>query len=157
MHLHRCDHPLTMEAEMTDGTFEKVQRSDTPMYGPEKLLLCGFPAEAQSKFAAVLEMAGFEKISIVWANRDNAGQTLSTLLQLPDGTGSGQDSTLSRAVIVSGITENQLHSLMDVCRKSGMKQALWAALTPTSETWTLDGLLEELNKERKALSGKKRK
>ena len=102
-------------------------------------------------------MAGFEKISIVWANRDNAVQTLSTLLQLPDGTGSGQDSTLSRAVIVSGITENQLHSLMDVCRKSGMKQALWAALTPTSETWTLDGLLEELNKERKALSGKKRK
>ena len=142
---------------MNDGTFEKVQRSDTPMYGPEKLLLCGFPAEAQSKFAAVLEMAGLAKISIVWAHRENAGQTLSTLLQLPHGTGSGQDSTFSRAVIVSGITENQLHSLMAVCRKSGMKQALWAALTPTSETWTLDGLLDELNKERKALSGKKRR
>ena len=85
------------------------------------------------------------------------GQTLSTLLELPDGTGCGHDSTLSRAVIVSGITENQLHSLMSVCRKSGMKQALWAALTPTSETWTLDGLLDELNKERKALSGRKRK
>lgn len=142
---------------MTDGTFQKVQRSDTPMYGPEKLLLCGFPAEAQSKFAAVLEMAGLAQTPVVWANHENAGQTLSALLDLPDGTGSGRDSTLSRAVIVSGITENQLHSLMAVCRKSGMKQALWAALTPTSETWTLDGLLEELNKERKALSGKKRK
>jgi hypothetical protein len=47
MHLQRCDHALTMESEMNDGTFEKVQRSDTPMYGPKKLLLCGFPAEAR--------------------------------------------------------------------------------------------------------------
>jgi len=142
---------------MKDGTFEKVRRSDTPLYGTRKLLLCGFPAEAQSKFDTVLEMAGLATTPIVWANREHAGQTLSTLLELPDGTGGGQDSTLSRAVIVSGITENQLHSLMSVCRKSGMKQALWAALTPTSETWTLDGLLDELNKERKALSARKRK
>jgi hypothetical protein len=157
MHLHRCDHPLTMETEMTDGTFEKVQRSDTPMYGPEKLLLCGFPAEAQSKFAGVLEMAGLAQTPVVWANQEHAGQTLSDLLQLPDGSGSGSGSTLSRAVIVSGITENQLHSLMAVCRKTGMKQALWAALTPTSETWPLDRLLDELGKERKALSKRKRR
>jgi ornithine carbamoyltransferase len=127
------------------------------MYGPEKLLLCGFPAEAQSKFAGVLEMAGLAQTPVVWANQEHAGQTLSDLLQLPDGSGSGSGSTLSRAVIVSGITENQLHSLMTVCRKSGMKQALWAALTPTSETWPLDRLLEELNKERKALSKRKGK
>ncbi len=127
------------------------------MYGPEKLLLCGFPAGAQSKFAKVLERSGLAQIPIVWANHENAGQTLSALLELPDGTGSGLDSTLPRAVIVSGITENQLHSLMAVCRKSGMQQALWAALTPTSETWALDQLLGELNKERKALSGRKGK
>jgi len=142
---------------MNEGTFEKVKRSDTPMYGPRKLLLCGFPAEAQSKFAKVVEMAGLAQTPVVWANHEHAGQTLSTLLELPAGSGSGSGSTLSRAVIVSGITENQLHALMTVCRKSGMKQALWAALTPTSETWPLDRLLVELNKERKALSGKKRK
>jgi hypothetical protein len=127
------------------------------MYGPRKLLLCGFPAGAQSKFARVLEMAGLEQTPLVWANQENTGQTLSTLLDLPDGTGSDRDSTLARAVVVSGITENQLHSLMNVCRKSGMQQALWAALTPTSETWTLECLLDELNKERKALAIRKRK
>jgi len=142
---------------MNDGTFEKFRRTDRPMYGPRKLLLCGFPAEAQSKFAKVLEITGLAQTPIVWANQENAGQSLSALLDLPDGSGSGSGSTLSRAVIVSGITENQLHSLMTVCRKSGMKQSLWAALTPTSETWPLERLLEELNKERRALSGKKRK
>ena len=142
---------------MKDGTFEKVRKTDTPMYGPRKLLLCGFPAEVQSKFAKVLEMAGLAQTPIIWANQENSGQPLSTLLELPDGSGNGSDSTLSRAVIVSGVTENQLHSLMTACRKSGMQQALWAVLTPTSETWTLDQLLDELKKERKALSGKTRK
>jgi hypothetical protein len=137
---------------MTDGTFEKVRRSDDPMYGPRKLLLCGFPASAQPPFTTVLEMAGLADIATVWANQDHAARTLSDLLALPDGTGSGQDSSLPRAVVVAGITENQLHTLMAVCRKSGMQQALWAALTPTSETWPLENLLDELQAERKALA-----
>ena len=137
---------------MTDGAFEKVQRSDNPMYGPCKLLLCGFPATAQPKFATVLGMAGLAGTAVLWANRTHASQALSELIDLPDGTGSGEDSNLARAVIVSGITENQLHALMAVCRKTGMKPALWAALTPTSETWPLGRLLEELQAERNALA-----
>jgi len=30
------------------STFEKVQRTDKPMYGPAGLLLCGFPAAAHA-------------------------------------------------------------------------------------------------------------
>jgi len=142
---------------MTDGTFEKVQRSDTPMYGPRKLLLCGFPAQAQPKFSVVLEMAGLAGIAVLWANQKHASNTLAELLDLPAGSGTGADSALPRAVIVSGITQNQLHTLMAVCRKTGMKAALWAALTPTSETWMLAQLLEELQAERKALSKRKRR
>jgi len=33
---------------MTDGEFQKVSRTDKPLYGPRKLLLCGFAADAQS-------------------------------------------------------------------------------------------------------------
>ena len=135
-----------------EGTFERVEHSDEPMYGPQKLMLCGFPAPAQPKFASVLKMAGLQDVAVVWANEENAQQTLSELLDFPDGTGADKDSALPRAIIVSGITENQLHSLMTICRKSGMQQALWAALTPTSETWPLGQLLNELLAERKALS-----
>jgi len=140
---------------MTDGTFEKVQRSDNPMYGPRKLLLCGFPAQAQPKFAAVLEMAGLAGVAVLWANQEHGPNKLADLLALPDGSGAGADSALARAIIVSGLTENQLHTLMTVCRQTGMKTALWAALTPTSETWPLGQLLEELQAERKALSKRK--
>ncbi|MBC2710277.1 MAG: DUF3783 domain-containing protein [Desulfosarcina sp.] len=137
---------------MTDGTFEKVKHSDNRMYGSQKLLLCGFPAPAQTKFMAILKMAGLQDVSVVWANEAHGQATLAALLALPDQSGAGSGSNLPRAIIVSGITENQLHGLMTICRKAGMQQALWAALTPTSETWPLAQLLTELQAERKALS-----
>mgnify|MGYP001059991240 CR=1 FL=1 len=137
---------------MTDGTFEKIRQSDQRMYGVPKLILCGFPAAAQSKLLMVLEMVGLRDLPVVWAGDKDERSTLADLLQLPDQTGAGSDSALARAIIVSGITQNQLHGLMTVCRQSGMQQALWAALTPTSETWPLANLLAELQAERKALS-----
>ncbi|MBI5895900.1 MAG: DUF3783 domain-containing protein, partial [Desulfobacterales bacterium] len=43
-------------------------------------------------------------------------------------------------------------TLMSGCRQAGMRQALWAALTPTSESWPLGQLLKELSTERAALA-----
>ena len=102
-------------------------------------------------------MAGLEGIAVVWANEENRKETLAELLSLSDGAGAGRGSNLPRAIIVSGITENQLHGLMTLCRKSGMQQSLWAALTPTSETWPLGQLLGELQAERKALAKRRKK
>ena len=127
------------------------------MYGPSKLLLCGFAAAAQSKFMTVLDMAGLKDIPVVWVNQALSEKRLSELLDLSNGNGEGKGSTLPRAIIVSGITENQLHALMTLCRKTGMQQALWAVLTPTSETWPLEQLLAELQAERKALSKSSKK
>ena len=129
---------------MSDNTFTKVTRSDNRLYGPLKLLLCGFPAEAQPKLARVLEAVGLAEIPVVWLSEDQAGSSLQDLLELPAGSGQGLSSKLPRALIVSGITENQLHTLMQACRRSGMQQALWATLTPTSEAWTLAYLLHLL-------------
>ena len=140
---------------MSQATFEKISRSDKPLYGPRKLLLCGFTADIQPKFGAVLEMAGLADIPKVWVKPEQAHHRLSDLLDLQDETGRGTDSALPRAIIVSGITEKSLHRLMTVCRKSGMKQALWAVLTPTSETWTMQALLNELANERKAMEKRK--
>ena len=142
---------------MTDGTFEKVQRSDKRMYGSPKLLLCGFSVPVQDKFMAVLKMAGLQDVNLLWANDSHAQKTLADLIALPEGSGAGEGSDLPRAIIVSGITENQLHGLMTLCRKTGMQQPLWAALTPTSETWALAHLLTELQAERKALAGRRKK
>ena len=96
-------------------------------------------------------MAGLQKVPLVWAQDNQLETRLSELAALPSGAGSGESSTLPRAIIVAGITERQLQALMAVCRKTGMQQALWATLTPTSETWLLKDLLAELAAEREAL------
>jgi hypothetical protein len=135
-------------------TFEKVTRSEKLLYGPRKLLLCGFGAEARNQFNTVLGMAGLADVPKIWVATEQMTMVLANLLELPDGSGSGEASVLPRAVIVAGITEAQLIGLMTICKKSGMQQALWAVLTPGSEKWTVQQLLTELAREREALQKK---
>ena len=136
---------------MTDATFEKITLTDKPLYGPEKLIVCGFSADIQPKFEAIIDMAGLAEVPLVWALESQADTRLSQLAAMPNGSGKGASSSLPRAIIVAGISERQLQTLMAVCRKTGMKPALWATLTPTSETWLLKELLAELSAEREAL------
>ncbi|WP_028324255.1 DUF3783 domain-containing protein [Desulfatirhabdium butyrativorans] len=141
---------------MAEARFEKLNPSDTALYGPRKLLLCGFGREAQPKFQSVVEMAGLADVPLVWAGADDATAKVGELFKRDGGYGAGIGSALNRAVIAAGITENELLTLMHVCKKSGMQTALWATLTPTSETWTLRALLGELSAERRQLERKRR-
>jgi len=141
---------------MAEARFEKLTASDTALYGPRKLLLCGFGREAQPKFQAVVSTAGLSDVPLVWAAAEDEAAIVGELFKRTDGAGAGIGSALPRAVIVAGITEKELLALMHVCKKSGMKTALWATLTPTSETWTLKALLQELSAERRQLDRKRR-
>ncbi len=143
---------------MSKSTFSKVSKTDTPLYGPRKLLLCGFPAKAQPLFLKVMEMAGIGDVPTVWANTpDDADTLLSDLMAAEDKTGWEADSQLPRAVIVGGIKQKELPVLMNTCREAGMGQSLWAVVTPTSETWTLKQLLAELESERCAMQKQAKK
>jgi len=136
---------------MPDAEFQKVTQSDEALYGPRKLLLCGFAAEVQSKFNKLLEMIELPGLPLVWVTEDQADMQVGELAQLAGGTGTGASSNLPRAIIMSGITRNELHLLMTGCRKSGMQQPLWATLTPTSGNWSIGNLLKELAAEHRAM------
>ena len=140
---------------MSDAGFEKVSPSDKPMYGPRKLLICGFSSEAQPKFVKLLEIIGLSEMPKVWVTDAHAGSLISEVLALEDNTGWKFGSELPRAVIMSGVTQNELHLLMSGSRQAGMKPPLWATLTPTSETWTVQDLLKELAAEHQAMQKKK--
>ena len=137
---------------MTKASFEKIDQSAALLYGPAKLLLCGFTPRAQSAFRALLAILNMSDLPIVWVGDSQIEARLGDLVQLPDGSGEGLPSDMPRAIIVSGITQGALHRLMSGCRKAGMKKALWAVLTPTSEKWLIQRLLRELTAERDALS-----
>ena len=126
------------------------------MHGPRKLVLCGFPVEAQPKFKSLLELIQLKELPIVWAGEEESGVTLSEIIKMEADAGKGTASLLPRAIIVSGITEQELHYLMAACRQTKMKPALWAVVTPVSEKWTLGQLLEELESERNAMANLKK-
>jgi hypothetical protein len=138
------------------STFEKVTRSEKILYGPRRLLLCGFGAEARKKFESLIGLVGLADVPRVWVTTEQGTTPLSNLLLLADGSGAEEASALPRAVIVAGITEAQLIGLMTACKKTGMQPALWAVLTPVSESWTVGQLLAELAREREAMQKRPR-
>ena len=140
---------------MSEGGFEKVSQSDEPMYGPRKLLICGFPSDAHPKFAKFLEIIGLPDLPKIWVAEAHAGSLISDVLALEDNTGWGVSSELPRAIIMCGLTQNELHLLMSASRQAGMKPPLWATLTPTSETWSVQDLLKELAAEHQAMQQRK--
>lgn len=137
---------------MTEAGFEKLQDTEKSLFGPRKLLLTGFSSDAQNKFKTLLEMLGFSDLPQIWAASEQLDAPLNALIDLPEDFGNGVDSSLPRAIIAGGITERELRLLMSGCRKAGMKNTIWATLTPTSITWPLKQLLSELTAEHKALS-----
>jgi len=140
---------------MSEGGFKKIQDSERCIYGPRKFMLTGFAAGVQDKFKSLVETLGFSDVALVWATEEQSGSIIDDLVQLPDGTGAGRSSSLPRAIIVGGVSEKELQDLISGCRKAGLKQVLWATLTPTSVTWPLQHLLSELAAEHTALSQKK--
>jgi hypothetical protein len=131
---------------MSDGGFEKVTASDEPMYGPRKLLICGFSAEIQPHVVKLLELLKLSDIPRIWATAEHGGSLISDVLALDNDTG---------WIIMCGLTQNELHRLMSGSREAGMKSPLWATLTPISETWTVQDLLKELMAEHQAMQNRK--
>jgi hypothetical protein len=74
---------------MNDAAFEKVSSTDKPLYGPRKLLLCGFSQSVQPKFNTLLELLGLSAIPRVWVTEAQADILISKLLEFEDdGVGS---------------------------------------------------------------------
>jgi hypothetical protein len=140
---------------MSNGEFHKIQESDERMYGPEGILVCGYPPPEHRFFAMFMDKAGFSGRPIIFPTNKDAGNTLRELLGLTAGSGMGEPADFPRAVIMSGFTQNELHRIMYAYRQAGLPAQLWATLTPVSENWLLTDLLDELVKENEALKRKK--
>lgn len=151
--------PLTFKAivrrdDVSDGTFQAVGNSDERMFGPRKIIVCGFSPADQNDFRKMTAELGMNDISVISAGAGQASATLGEVVDMPDGTGHGEASELDRTVILSGLTENELGDVMMGYRRLGQPRALWAALTESSIEWTLSALIKDLVAEREALQKK---
>ena len=133
-----------------DGSFNKVEKSDRRMYGERKIIVCGYPATEHLLILAVMARAGLEDVPVVFPDESCLEKTMADVVVLENNFGKGENSKMRRAVVISGLTERELHNAMDSYRDIGLPGQLWAVLTPTTESWTLKQLLDELAAERDA-------
>ncbi|MBN1473928.1 MAG: DUF3783 domain-containing protein [Syntrophaceae bacterium] len=136
---------------MSQGTFKEIGNSAEPMYGPRAMLVCGFTAFEQETVMTLIDNVDLTDVPVIIATTADAEKRLGDLLTRADQTGLGAQSDMARAIVMSGITPDELNRIILAYRSSGLPRPLWATLTPVSENWDLAALLEELNKERLAM------
>ncbi len=136
---------------MSEGTFKKVGESTERMYGPRALLVCGFTPSEQKTLMKLLDAIQIKDVPVIFATDADTEKCLCDLLTLPNQTGRNTNCNIERAVVMSGITERELHHILTHYKGTGLPRPLWATLTPFSEHWALSALLKELNNERSAM------
>ena len=121
------------------------------MYGTRGILVCGYSSSEQPSFLSFLEQAGFRDFTVIFVTGNQSTSTLKDLLALPNKSGHGEGSDMRRAIIMSGFTQKELHTLMTAYRQAELPSQLWATLTPISENWSITNLLDELAAEAEAI------
>jgi len=138
------------------GQFTKVGKSKKRMYGDRGLLVCGYRPEERTDFLKLVDQVGLSGIRIVFASSQDLGTSVGDILDYENNAGFVGDSDIPRAVVMSGLTQNELHRLLTTYRKAGFTSQLWATLTPISEEWPLENLLNELQAEKKSMENKRK-
>jgi hypothetical protein len=129
------------------GTFSKIEKTEKRMYGPKALLICGYPVEERAVILDLIDKTGLAGFSVIFASSGDLDTGVGEVLRHDNKAGIDEPSDMSRAVIMSGLKQNELHSLMGTYRKAGFPRQIWATLTPVSEKWPLRELLKELKAE----------
>ncbi len=133
-----------------EGSFRKMEQgSENRLYGPPCIVVCGFPAEEQELFIRFASSLKDDQPRAVFCGENDHEILLKEIVAFDDRHGyrAGEITSLPRAVIVSGIKENDFMVLMKGYRSTGLPRPLWATLTPVSESWKLGDLLDELARE----------
>lgn len=143
------------------GTFNAIGSGNKRMFGDTALLVSGFTPDEQSHLKAILRDVFPDQAPTVFVDDSLKARTLAELASNPNLGTEGTSSSLPRAIIMSGLTEKELHGVMSAYRSAGLPHPIWASMTPVSSTWSLQALLEELRKEkdelRKAMAAKRAK
>ena len=138
---------------MVDSSnFSQVSRTSQVLFGPRKLLVCGFTPEGQTQLGDVIAVSKISDLAVIYAASADLELVLADIMARPKNAGRNEISRMPAAIIMAGITENELHQLISSYRRAGLPNPLWATLTPISESWTLRQLLKDLSAEREALA-----
>jgi hypothetical protein len=136
---------------MSSNTFEKLEQTNKALYGPKAVLVCGFSCGQQQKITDFIRSLGLLDVPVIFPQKNDGQCFLKDLVARADESKTPPGSEMECAIIVSGITEQDLHRILSGYKDLGLPRPLWATLTPYSENWALADLIGELKKEREAM------
>jgi hypothetical protein len=125
-----------------------VGESKKRMYGPRGILVCGFSSEERKSILDMLSDKKFKNLPVIYTTNADRTELMKDIIARAHQTGLEDECTLDRAIIMSGLTEKELHRTMKTYKNLKLPKPLWATLTPTSENWTVESLISELNSEK---------
>jgi len=129
-------------------SLKPVGESKKRMYGPRGILVCGFSSDERKTILRIFSNKKFKRLPVIFTNGEDRLALMKDMITRAHLTGLDHECDLDRAVIMSGLTEKELHRTMSAYKKLKLPKPLWATLTPTSENWTVEALILELTNER---------
>ncbi len=125
-----------------------VGDSKKRMYGPRGILVCGFSSDERKSILKMFNDKKFKKLPVVYTGSEDRSELMKDMITRAHQSGLESECGLDRAIIMSGLTEKEFHRTMTAYKKLKLAKPLWATLTPTSENWTVEKLISELNSEK---------
>ena len=137
---------------MTQPGFKAVGQTEQRLFGPRKILVCGYVPEQQLALLDIYtQLPDFKTLPILFARPEDADYSLENLFTREPDTAPGEVLASPPAIIMAGLTEKELHLFMAAHKKTMSFSPIWATLTPTSAGWPLKDLLKELGREKEAM------
>jgi len=133
---------------MNHAKLKVVGGSKKRMYGPRCMLICGFSADERRTILNMTKNKKFKNIPVIFTGNEDRLELMENIVIREHQAGLDDECGLERAIIMSGLTEKELHQTMAAYKKLKLPKPLWATLTPTSEKWTVEALVAELTNER---------
>ena len=120
---------------------------------PEKVLCYGIP-EKSSAMQSVRTILEKMRIDLRIISDEETGETVGYLAGLPGFTPSNRapQPAAGECLIMSGLTRQRMDELLQSLRACEVRIPLKAVVTAHNQRWTFGDLMEELEKERQAVS-----
>lgn len=137
---------------MTQPGFKPVGQTEQRLFGPRKILVCGYSLEQQHVLLEIFaQLPEYKNLPILFARPEDTDTSLETLFSRDQSSEEGEVLASPPTIIMAGLTGKELHLFMAEHKKAMLFSPIWATLTPTSAGWTLGDLLKELGREKEAM------
>mgnify|MGYP000870061606 CR=1 FL=1 len=140
---------------MTDATFRKLDDSNQRGPGPRIILIGGFQANEVVLLKEFVDKTFTDKIRLRLCTANMLEKTLGDALSRPVEDNPAPPDKLPRFLLLSGMSNQEIHALINRYGSTGLPRPMFAATTPANMNFMLRQLLLELLQEHKAMMARR--